>query len=145
MMLRRINPVPFGDLRREIDRLFEDFNFPFASAQASGSGTFPAVNLWEDQDHLFVEAEVPGMSMSDLDVTVIGNELSIRGQRKDAERGQATFHRRERGTGSFARFVTLPVAVESAKVEAVLRDGVLTITLPKAAEAKPRRIEVKAS
>lgn len=161
MFLRRMNPtLPFGDLRREIDRLFDDFGAPFAGALPTRAESFPAVNVWDNADAIFVEAEVPGLKMSDLELTVIGNELSIRGERKpccnDGATGRSdarqscsaepiTVHRRERGAGPFTRFVTLPVPVETSRVEAVLRDGVLTVTLPKAAEAKPRRIAVQAS
>ena len=142
MFLQRMQPVfPFGDLRREVDRLLDDYAAPLVSGRAR---SFPALNVWENEDNLFVEAELPGFTMNDVELTVIGDELSIKGERKagPAEE-QATFHRRERGIGPFSRFITLPVDVDADRVEAVLRDGVLTITLPKAAEAKPRRIQVK--
>jgi HSP20 family protein len=140
MFLQRLQPVfPFGDLRREVDRLFDDFSGPLAGGRGR---SFPAMNVWENEENLHVEAELPGLTMDDIEVTVVGDELSIKGERKPAIE-QGTFHRRERGVGEFTRFVTLPMDVDAEKVEAVLRDGVLTITLPKAAAAKPRRIQVK--
>ena len=81
--------------------------------------------------------------MEDVEVNVVGDELSVKGQRKPAKGENLTYHRQERETGEFSRFLTLPTAVNAEKVEAVLRDGVLTITLPKAEGAKPKRIEVK--
>jgi HSP20 family protein len=142
MFMQRMQPVfPFGDLRREVNRLFEDYALPAVSGRAP---SFPAINAWEDENNLFVEAELPGLTMNDLEITVVGDELSIKGERKPCGADeQATFHRRERGVGSFSRFITLPMDVDAERVEAVLRDGVLSITLPKAAEAKPRRIQVK--
>ena len=146
MFLRRMSPAfPFGDFRREMDRLFTDFGIAGPGSASHGGESFPAVNIWEDQESIYVEAECPGLKMTDLDLSVVGNELAIRGERKPRENGDTAYHRRERACGPFTRFVTLPVAVETQDVEAVLRDGVLTITLPKAAEAKPRRIEVKAT
>ncbi len=145
MYLGRLNPVfPFSDLRREVGRFFDDFGMPFATNGGQLGEAVPAVNVWEDPESIFVEAELPGMTMNDVELTVVGSELSIRGERKPESAEGVTFHRRERGTGAFTRFVALPMAVETGRVEAVLRDGVLTVTLPKAAEAKPRRIEVKA-
>jgi len=146
MLAQRLNPTfPFGDLRREMDRLFDDFGFPLLGGLTGRTDAFPAVNVWEDANALYVEAEVPGLTMGDIELSVVGNELSIRGERKPAMGDNVTFHRRERGTGAFTRFVALPVSVETSRVEAVLRTGVLMVTLPKAAEARPRRIEVKAS
>jgi HSP20 family protein len=145
MLAQRLNPTfPFGDLRREIDRLFDDFGFPFSSGSVR-TEAFPAVNVWETPEAVFVEAEVPGLQMNDIELTVVGNELSIHGERKAVADEKATFHRRERGFGEFSRFVALPVPAETSRIEAVLRDGVLTVTLPKAPEARPRRIEVKGS
>jgi HSP20 family protein len=106
--------------------------------------SFPAVNVWENEEMLFAEAEVPGLKLDDLEISVTGNELSIKGQRREEEQEGVTYHRRERGTGSFRGVVRLPVDVDVNKVEARLANGVLTIELPKAPSAKPRKIELKA-
>ena len=87
--------------------------------------------------------EVPGVQMSNIEINVVGNELSIKGKRECGCGEGVTIHRQERGSGEFSRFLTLPVAIDAEKVEAVLKNGVLTIKLPKAEAAKPRRIEVK--
>jgi len=146
MLLQRMNQTfPFHDLRREVGRLFEDYLGGVNGGMLGITQGFPAINLWEDGDTLFAEAEVPGLNMQDLEVSVVGNELSIKGHRKECSKtDDATYHRQERGGGEFSRFITLPCAVQTDRVQAVLKDGVLTITMPKAEEAKPRRIEVKA-
>ena len=102
--------------------------------------------LWEDDNNLYVEAELPELELSDLEIFVNGdNQLSIKGERKQPERENGMWHRRERGHGSFSRMGELPQYVDSDKVTAEFKHGVLTITLPKRKEAKARRIEVKAS
>jgi len=108
-----------------------------------GRRPFPAVNTWEDETAVYAEAELPGLAMGDIEVTVMGDELTIKGERKDLEKEGATYHRRERGVGIFSRVLRLPVQIDADKVEATLRDGVLTIKLPKAQSALPRRIELK--
>jgi HSP20 family protein len=107
------------------------------------AGGYPSFNVWEEGDVVYAEAEVPGVKAEDLDISVVGKELTVKGRRVGATAAEATYHRRERGTGEFARTVKLPVDVDAEKVEASLVDGVLTITLPKAETAKPRKINVK--
>jgi HSP20 family protein len=132
--------VPYVDLRREIDRLFDAF-----SGGDGGSGrarVFPAVNLWEKGDNFYLEAELPGVNRDDLDISAAGNELTLRGQRGAPQGENVTCHRQERGFGEFNRVITLPVEVDAEKIEALLKDGVLTLTLPKAEVAKARKIKV---
>ncbi len=144
MLLQRLSPdFAVSDFRRELDRLFEGIAAPFNGGFARGSGSFPAINVWEDGDFLYAEAEIPGVTMEDIEVCVVGDELCIKGQRKQPSAQNLIYHRQERGTGEFSRFLTLPMVVNPDKVEAVLKNGVLTVKLPKADEAKPRRIEVK--
>jgi HSP20 family protein len=92
---------------------------------------------------LHAEAELPGVSMEDIEVMVVGNELTIRGQRRPRPADNVNFHRRERGTGEFSRTVTLPFDIDQNKVEAILKNGILTVVLPKAETAKPRKIKVR--
>ena len=107
---------------------------------------YPPLNAWEDDDNLYVEAELPDLELTDLEIVVHGdNQLSIKGERKQRERENGMWHRQERGHGSFSRMGELPQYVDSEKVTAEFKHGVLTITLPKRKEAKARRIEVKAS
>lgn len=145
-MLRRINEsLPFPGLRDELDRTFGelfDTVAGFAPVGPLGRRAFPAVNIWEDEKNLYAEAEVPGLAMSDIEVSVLGNELTIRGERKGTEREGVSFHRRERGLGAFSRVLHLPFDVDADRVSAALRDGVLTVTLPKAPSLLPRKIKV---
>jgi HSP20 family protein len=142
---------PFGDLRGEMNRLYDEMTRVFerrgnGGYRPSASNVFPPLNLWEDESHLFVEAELPGFELGELEIYVTGEkQLSIKGERKRREKEGGTWHRQERGYGAFSRAVELPVGVESDRVSAELKNGVLTITLPKRAEVKPRRIEVKSS
>jgi HSP20 family protein len=127
-------------LNRELGRLFDDF-----AAGAPFDRPFPALNLWEDGARLIAEAEVPGHRMQDLEVLVVGDELTIKGRRSaDAPEG-ATVHRRERGMGEFHRTLTLPVEINADAVEATLKDGVLTLVLPKAEAARARKITVRSA
>jgi HSP20 family protein len=149
MFLRRTNGFnPIGQLRDEVDRLFGDFfgQVPEAMRWGGTAGrAFPAVNIWERGDELYAEAEVPGLRSEDVDISVVGNELVIQGRRMDLDEEGVSYHRRERGVGEFKRVLRLPVEVDADKVEATLHDGVLLVKLPKAAAAKPRKIQVAAS
>lgn len=135
---------PLGQLRHEFDRIFSDLTrYVPASASAAVGRDFPALNVWDSEQELFAEAEVPGLKQEDLEIYVVGNELTLRGNRPASEPAGGTFHRRERGTGKFSRIVRLPVEVDSSRVQANLRNGVLELRLPKAEAAKPRKIEVQ--
>ncbi len=150
MLTRRVfSPVavarPFP-IDREIDRLFSGF---FADAPAwfsqRGAAAFPALNAWEDDQALHIEAELPGFAMSDIEITLNGRELTIAGARNETPAQSATFHRRERPQGRFSRTLTLNTDIDADKVGATLEQGVLRITLPKAEAARARKIEVRAA
>ncbi len=129
-------------LRNEMDRLFGGGD----GLRRFRTSVYPPLNLWEDDDHLFVEAELPGFELSELEIMVTGeNQLSLKGERKQPELGKGTWHRQERGYGSFGRIIELPEHVDADKVSAEFKHGVLTITMPKKEESKPRRIEVKSN
>ena len=105
---------------------------------------FPPVNVWENADHVYVEAELPGMEPKDLEIHVSGgNQLTIKGERKQQLPEKAVTHRQERGVGSFTRSLTLPFDVDPEKVDARFENGVLLIDLAKHETAKPRKIAVK--
>lgn len=131
-----------GRLGQEVDSLLNSF-FDGGSFSPLRTRSFPAVNVWENAESLFAEAEVPGLSMSDIEIFVVGDELTIKGRRGEDNSDKVSYHRQERGVGEFARVLTLPYPVNPEKVEATLKDGVLTIVLPKAEEAKPRKIQIK--
>ena len=152
--LRRGFSRPLDELRQELDRLWAPLTAApplHGWAAVNRENRFPAVNLSEDAEAFIVEAELPGLSSEQVDVTVSGDELVISGSRPEpgvaaaAGETEAVWHRRERGTGSFERRFSLPMSVDPQRVEASLVHGVLRITCPKAAEAKPHRIPVKAS
>jgi HSP20 family protein len=102
----------------------------------------PAVNLWETEDAIHVELELPGLKSDQVEISVVGNELSVKVERPDVEEEGTTYHRHERPVGSFTRVLRLPAEVDAERVEAELTRGVLTITLPKAEAARPRKIRV---
>jgi HSP20 family protein len=137
---------PFHQLRSEVDRLLTGFLSPAADGFLPGAfRSQPPINVWEQQDSLKVEMELPGIKSDQLDISVAGDELSIKVNRPDVVQEGVTYHRRERPVGEFSRVVRLPVEVDAERVEADLRDGVLTISLPKAESAKPRKINVTAT
>ena len=150
---------PLDELRDELDRLWGNL---VAAPPLHGWGSrpsatvFPAVNIRETDDSLIVEAELPGLDASSVEIDIAGDELVLKGARPEpqvaSEAGgngtrapAATWHRRERGAGAFERRLSLPVAVDAAKVEAKLADGVLTVTCPKAPEAQPRKVQVRSA
>ena len=131
----------FNRSRQEINRLFNLFS---PGADPFFSRVYPAINLTEGGDNLYVRAELPGVNPESLDISVIEGKLMIRGERKIEEEDQKTnYHRREREAGFFRRTIGLPMKVDSGKVSASMKNGVLTITLPKSEEAIPRKITVK--
>ncbi|MBA4016678.1 MAG: molecular chaperone Hsp20 [Pirellula sp.] len=139
-------PQQVGQVRREFDRVVDEFFGPAQAAwQRFGVAGFPSLNIWEESDVLYAEAELPGVKQEDLDLTVVGNQLTLKGRRAPAAPETGTYHRRERAVGEFSRTVVLPYEVDADKVEASLVDGVLNLTLPKSAAAKPRKINVNQS
>jgi len=133
--------LPVSSLRRELDRLFGDLE---RSPAFTGAST-PAMALADTGEALTLRAELPGLSEKDLDISVTANVLSIKAARKvEAPEGYAV-HRRERQNFSFTRSYELPTRIDPEKVQASLKQGVLTLTLPKAAEAQPKRVTVSAT
>lgn len=135
---------------RDIDRMFGamdllrnrmDWPFPFGPAAALTASP-PRTNILETDDTIEVQAEVPGLSKDDLSVKIQGNYLEISGKREVNAPEDHKVHRRERGSSSFSRSFTLPEDVDADKTEAVLRDGILYLTLPKSETARPRRIAI---
>jgi HSP20 family protein len=129
-------------LQRDMNRLFSQTPTGFAGDVAP---TFPAMNVWTDEDRAIVTAELPGVAPDDVDVSVVGDTLTLKGSRQpdELEEGE-TYHRRERRYGAFTRAFQLPFHVDPDQVEATFWDGVLQISLPRAEEDKPKKIAVKA-
>ena len=143
MLWTRFNP--FGAsawdqmqrMQNEVNRLFDRWG-------GNGNYSYPALNVWEEEDAIQVEAELPGMDLKDLEIFVTGNnQLTIKGERKGAAPEKGRPHRQERPFGNFVRTLTLPFPVDDAKVDARLENGILKIHLPKHEAARPRKIAVK--
>lgn len=143
---------PFGDvhrsvssfeqLRRQMDRLFADLENRAEPRAFRGT---PRLTVRDDGAALVVAAELPGMSEKDVEITVNANTLTLRGQRRDDAPAGYTVHRKERAGYEFARSLQLPCKIDPDHAEATMKNGVLTLTLPKAAEARPKQIQVKAN
>ena len=132
------------NLRDELERLFESPLEQFArGSQLLNGGWGPALDVYEDKDNLTVKAELPGMKREEIEVSLHDGALTISGERKSekkAEKGEV--YRSERFFGRFQRTVALPSPVAADKVKANYKDGILTVTLPKTEEAKPKQIDV---
>lgn len=144
MLSTRWQPVAeLNRLRSELERAFAQNGHGRA---ASGAVAFPPLNMWECEDNLYIEAELPGFEMDDLEIYVTGgSQLSISGERKPPELDGGAWHRQERAFGKFRRTFEVPCDVNADEVSASFSGGILMLTMPKSEEVKPRRIEVKAS
>lgn len=132
----------FDDLRREMDALLGRFG---AVAPSGRGGVFPAVNLYETGDAYVLTAELPGVGPGDIELSLEGTTLTLRGERKiDRRESGINAHRLERQAGHFRRAFELPVSVDPEKVEAIHRNGVLMLRMPKPEQARPRNITVQA-
>ena len=137
----------FLSLRDAMNRLMEEsFVLPSMIGEVRGSGRSwgLAVDMYETNDNLVVKASVPGIKPEQLDVTVQGETLTIKGEtQEEQQREQGRYHVRERRQGAFSRTLTLPFPIQSDNVQATFDNGVLTLTLPKAEEIRPRNIKVQ--
>lgn len=153
MLVRRVWPMrptfdtslrDFDDIRRELLRTFDAFTGERSSSPMT-SGVFPPINVTQDDDNYYVRAEIPGISTSDLSISALRNRLTLSGKREIAkESDRVSYHRKERPEGVFNRTLTLPTPIDAERIDARCADGILSLTLPKAEEAKPRQIVVKA-
>ena len=132
-----------SQLRQEMERLFESPFRDFGGTQFFRDWA-PAVDLFEDRDNYVVKVEVPGMKREDIDISLHQNALTISGERKHEQKTDGGNFRSERFYGRFERTLTLPNAVSGENVKASYKDGILSITLPKAEEAKPKQIQISA-
>ena len=129
----------FQRIQEEMNRLFNGSRYPVASE-------YPALNVWSNEEETVVTAELPGFEKDNFEISVVQNTLTLRGERptEELKEGEA-YHRRERRNGKFVRSLELPFEVDSDKVEAAFRNGVLSIKLPRAEETRPKKIAIKAS
>ncbi len=138
-MLWRFDPITELDrMRRDMDQLFGQRGY------SSDGYSFPLVNVYDHNDDIVVTAELPGLSKDDVKVNVTGNVLTISGKRKPAASEGASYIRRERSSGEFEKTVRIPARVTADKISAGFKNGVLTITMPKSEEYKPKTIPVEA-
>ena len=132
-----------GLLRSRFDNIFNEFDRTAGyGPRWSVTTSYPRTNLYDKGDIFELVAEVPGLSSTDLDVKIQGNYLEISGKREVKPPEGYKAHRSERGSATFTRSLTLPSDVDSAKVSAKLKDGILVLTLPKSEVAKPRQISI---
>ena len=136
---------PFREIESEMNRLFDGF-LSRPTAIATGAGTrvwMPVLDMYETKDDLHIAFEVPGVREKEVSVSITGDLLTVKGERKwGSEQTDDSYHRLERVYGKFERSVALPVPVQADKVKAAYRDGVLEIRLPKAEEVKPKEIKI---
>ena len=136
---------PLQELEEWERRLEDSFGRPMWRFPVEERGWMPAVDVFEKDDKFVVKAEVPGMKEEDIDVSVIGDTLMIKGEKKtESEVKEADYYRCERSYGSFYRSIPLPSTVDTNKIEADFEDGVLEVSLPKSAEVKPKKVAVSA-
>jgi HSP20 family protein len=140
--------VPFWELekmRNHMENVYTALAGGINHLRRNYTGVFPLVNVLEDDQSLFVVAELPGFDAGTLDVSVKGDTLTLKGAKAAAQPEEGVnHHRREREAGSFSRSLTLPIKIKADEVSAAYKNGVLTVTLPKAAEARAHQISVQA-
>ena len=138
---------PFGELRslrREMDRLWENFFGERPLGRILEREWAPSLDMSETKDNYVVKAEVPGIDAKHIDISLTGDVLSIRGEKKqEKEEKEEDYHLVERSYGSFSRSVRIPAEVESNKIKASYKNGILTITLPKSEKVKAKEVKIK--
>ncbi|OGV46734.1 MAG: hypothetical protein A2017_07110 [Lentisphaerae bacterium GWF2_44_16] len=136
---RQFESDPFYQMRglqREMNRLFDN---------TVTGGSFPAVNVWSNEENIILCAEIPGLEEKDINITVLDDKLTLEGEKKaEPLKDDTVCLRKERGEGKFARSFKLPYNVDSEKVSAKYQSGVLTVTLPRSETSKPKKIAVSA-
>jgi HSP20 family protein len=137
---------PFFDVGKtleEMDRMFGSMGQP-VGVRSVPRGTFPAVNVYEQGDKVVLMAEIPGVKPEQLDLTVLGDSVTLKGERKEEDLPEGErFYRRERPMGTFTRTVTLPEAINPDSVKAEYKDGVLKVRMEKAEQARAKKIAIK--
>lgn len=134
-----------GSLRSAIDQVFGDFMGRTRPTRFY-AGVYPALNITEHGDDLYLRAELPGINPKEVDISATPDSITIKGERKTAPAGEGlAYHQREREFGHFRRIIDLPTRINTDKIAASYVNGILTVVLPKAEETKPKQIEIKTS
>lgn len=144
---RQLPRNPWAELekmRHEMEMMLPRY---FGNTQTASNATvYPALNISEDESNIYVRAEVPGTKKEELEIFIEGDTLTIKGERRDHAAGEKiSYHRQEISYGRFNRAVTMPTRIDSGKIKATGKNGILTIVLPKSEETKPRRITIEAN
>lgn len=136
----------YRDLQDEINRMFNYViggGLPSEREGAAQGAWAPAMNVLENKDNIMISADLPGMTEKDIDITILGDTLTIKGEKKHEEKKEEeNYHMFERTYGAFQRTVALPASVENDKAKASFKNGVLEIKIPKKEEAKPKQLKV---
>jgi HSP20 family protein len=138
------------DMRKDMDRLFEDFFAPVARRRRwlkpGVSVVVPNIEMYDRKNEIALKAELPGVNKEDIDLTITKDSITLKGEvKKDEEVKEEDYYACERSYGSFTRTIALPVEVDSEKVKASFKNGVLEIVLPKKEESKPKEIKIEVS
>ncbi|NLX23157.1 MAG: Hsp20/alpha crystallin family protein [Phycisphaerae bacterium] len=140
----KFNPAgSLDELRQEVDRLCESYLGGFRPGSLIPGRKFPPLDLWEDGESIVVQAELPGVCTDNVEINLLGNTLTLKGFRPPAAATGATVHRKEQQTGNFERAVTLPTEVDPDRIEATLKDGLLTVTIRKSEVIAARKVAVQ--
>ncbi|QLH39843.1 MAG: Hsp20/alpha crystallin family protein [Defluviicoccus sp.] len=133
----------WGEPLATLRRIQDEINRAFGDQRFTPSAEFPPINIWRSTDGVVVTAEIPGIALETVDLTVHQNTLTLKGRREpDVKEPDVSYHRRERTYGPFSRSIALPFAVDSEKVRASAQNGILTIELPRPETDKPRKIKI---
>ena len=146
MSIRRWEPfTELMSLRQAMDRLLEDsFIRPSRLVSLFGEETHPAIDVYQTESEVVVKASLPGVKPDDVDISITGDTLTIKGETKvEEEVKKENYLYQERRYGGFTRSITLPATLQTDKAEATFENGVVTLTIPKAEEAKPKTIKIK--
>ena len=137
---------PWAEPISALRRIQDEINRAFGDQRWVPSAEFPPLNVWRGPDGIVVTAEIPGVKMDAVDLTVHQNTLTIKGGREpEAKEPEASFHRRERAFGPFTRTIALPYNVDADQVKASAQSGILTVHLPRPESDKPRKIKISQS
>jgi HSP20 family protein len=133
-----------SNLEKQLNTLFQPFSFPVGRSEDLGfSGYGPAIDIYEDENGFYLAADLPGFSQENIQIRFENRTLTLAGERRIEEGNGIRYHRSESFSGRFQRSFSLPQDVDAEKIEAELKQGVLTIFLPKQEMSKPRQISVK--
>lgn len=133
-------------LWREMERLQREMNRLMEGAGDGSRSEFPPMNVWASEENAMISAELPGVNADDLDISVVGDTLTLAGSRpRETDDDDRTFHRRERWQGNFSRTIQLPFRINADGVDATFSNGILKVVLPRAEADKPHRISISAN